>query len=261
MKWAAVVSKFSCIFFCTHFYTFFITVATCFIITCLNISHASEACDHHFSDWKGPSKISHNVQRAQQGKPLCDFIQLCLESLWDLPGKSVKIKHPGTFLGNNPLLSLEHWPLWLAWARWPCPIPFHQHSGQCEQKTGTLIRDAQMGRSWWQTVSCPSSSMRPLCLSHTQWGYTLQEGVNTDSVRQTKTSFVLRCFSDFFLAAYLFNFLRGRRGLPYLRLFIPANRLVAFCLQVTHPEVTFNSWTKKMCGHALWHSLSAWGDY
>lgn len=187
----------------------------------------------------------HNVQRAQQGKPLCDFKQLCLESLWDLPGKSVKIKHPGTFLGNNPLLSLEHWPLWLAWARWPCPIPFHQHSGQCEQKTGTLIRDAQMGRSWWQTVSCPSSSMRPLCLLHTQWGYTLQEGVNTDSVRQTKTSFVLRRFSDFFLAAYLFNFLRGGRGLPYLRLFIPANRLVAFCLQVTHPEVTFNSWTKK----------------
>lgn len=55
------------------------------------------------------------------------------------------------------------------------------------------------------------------------------------------------CFavSDFFLAAYLFNFLRGRRGLPYLRLFIPANRVVAFCLLVTHPEVTFNSWTKK----------------
>lgn len=53
--------------------------------------------------------------------------------------------------------------------------------------------------------------------------------------------FVLRCFSDF----HLFNFLHGRRGLPYLMLFIPANRLAAFCLQVTHPEVTFNSWTKK----------------
>lgn len=70
-----------------------------------------------------------------------------------------------TFLGNNPLLSLEHWPLWLTRAWWPCPIPFHQRSGQCEQKTGTLIRDAQMGRSWWQTVSCPSSLMRPLCLA------------------------------------------------------------------------------------------------
>lgn len=71
--------------------------------------------------------------------------------------------------------------------------------------------------------------------------YMLQEGFNTDSVRQTKTLFVL----DLFHAAYLFNFLCSRRGLPYLSLFIPANRLVAFCLQVTHPEVTFNSWTKK----------------
>lgn len=48
-----------------------------------------------------------------------------------------------------------------------------------------------------------------------------------------------------FLCNVFFNFLRGGRRLPYLRLFIPANRLVAFCLQVTHPEVTFNSWTKK----------------
>lgn len=48
------------------------------------------------------------------------------------------------------------------------------------------------------------------------------------------------------LAAYLFNFLRGRRGLPYLWMFIPANRPLAFCLQVTRPQVTFNS----RCGHA-----------
>lgn len=68
-----------------------------------------------------------------------------------------------------------------------------------------------------------------------------KEEVNTDRARQTKMFFVLSCFSDFFFAVYLFNFLHGRRGLPYLRLFIPANRLVAFCLQVTHPEVTFNS--------------------
>lgn len=48
-----------------------------------------------------------------------------------------------------------------------------------------------------------------------------KEEVNTDRARQTRQ------------AVYLFNFLHGRRGLPYLRLFIPANRLVAFCLQVT----------------------------
>lgn len=83
------------------------------------------------------------------------------------------------------------------------------------------------------------------CALQTQWGNVLQEGVNVESKRQTKPLFVLRCFSEFFLAVYLFNFLHGRRGLPYLRLFIPANRLVAFCLQVTHPEVTFNSWAKK----------------
>lgn len=92
---------------------------------------------------------------------------------------------------------------------------------------------------------------------HTLNGDTHYKAINTNSVRQTKTFFVLPCFPDFLLAAYLFNFLHGRRGLPYLRLFIPANRLVAFCLQVTHPEVTFNSSTKKMCGHALWHRLSA----
>ena len=82
--------------------------------------------------------------------------------------------------------------------------------------------------------------------------YTQQEWANTDSVRQTKMFFVLLCFSDFLLAAYLFNFLHDRRRLPYLGLFIPAHRPVAFCLQVTHPEVTFNSWTEKcvvmLCG-------------
>lgn len=30
------------------------------------------------------------------------------------------------------------------------------------------------------------------------------------------------------------------------------------CLQVTHSEVTFHSWTEK-CGHALWHSLPSLG--
>lgn len=93
--------------------------------------------------------------------------EICQESQWK--------KNLATFFGNNPLLSLEHRPLWLTWAWWPCLIPFHQHSGQCEQKTGVLIRDAQMGRSWWQTVSCPSSSMRPLCFAqsmgiHATWG-------------------------------------------------------------------------------------------
>lgn len=67
-----------------------------------------------------------------------------------------------------------------------------------------------------------------------------KEEVNTDRARQTKMSLCLAVSLTFF-AVYLFNFLHGRRGLPYLRLFIPANRLVAFCLQVTHPEVTFNS--------------------
>lgn len=94
------------------------------------------------------------------------------------------------------------------------------------------------------------------CALHTQWGNVLQEGVNADSVGQTKTFFVLCCFSDFFLAVYLFNFLHGRRGLPYLRLFIPANRLVAFCLQVTHPEVTFNSWTENMWSCSMTQTLS-----
>lgn len=148
-------------------------------------SYLHRSCDRCFAGCNGPSRVSHaykdfffastlcmhtthvNVHTGQQGKSLWAFIQLCLESLGDLPGKSVKKNtHPVTFLGYNLLLSLEHWPLWLAWAWWPCPIPFHQHSGQCEQKTGALIRDAQMGRSWWQTVSCPSSLMRPLCLVH-----------------------------------------------------------------------------------------------
>lgn len=44
----------------------------------------------------------------------------------------------------------------------------------------------------------------------------LQERVNTDRVRQTKSSLCFTVHSDFLLAAYVFNFLHGRRGLPYL---------------------------------------------
>ena len=76
----------------------------------------------------------------------------------------------------------------------------------------------------------------------------LQEEVNTDNVRQTKRLFVPHCFAGRFpppSASHLFNFLHSGKGLPYLGLFIPENHPAAFCLQVTHPGVTFNSWTKK----------------
>lgn len=100
-----------------------------------------------------------------------------------------KIKHPGTFLGHGPL-SLEHWPLWLAGVRWPCPIPpSARHSSQCKQKTAALIR-------------CPAMTVHFLALMpdetivprHTGWEHTLQDSVNIDRVRQTKMSFVLYCF-------------------------------------------------------------------
>lgn len=157
-----------------------------------------------------------------------------------------KIKHPATFLGHGPL-SLEHWPLWLAGVWWPCPIPpSARHSSQCKQKTGALIRDAR----WWQFISWPSCLMKPLC--HAHWVGALATGRR--QYRRSKANKDVLC-ALLFLCDIFFNFLRGGRRLPYLRLFIPANRLVAFCLQVTQPEVTFNSWTKKMSGHALWRSL------
>lgn len=180
-----------------------------------------------------------------------------LDSLWGLTEKVGESK-TSTFLGcDPPQLSLEHWPLWLAGGAVTLPrslstgIPVNA-SGE---KTAAQIRDAQMGEILMTDSFLPPHLWRGHCARRTQWGYTLQEGVNTDSVKQTKTSFVPRRRPGFFfLAAHLFNFLRGRRGLPYLGLFIPANRPVAFCLQVTHPEVTFNSWTKSVCCHALWHS-------
>lgn len=147
-----------------------------------------------------------------------------------------KIKHPGTFLGHGPL-SLEHWPLWLAGVRWPCPIPpSARHSSQCKQKRGALIRDARR----WQFISWSSCLMKPLC--HAHW-----VGAHAPGRRQYrwgKANKDVLC-ALLFLCDVFFNFLRGGRQLPYRRLFIPANRLVAFCLQVTQPEVTFNSWTKK----------------
>lgn len=86
--------------------------------------------------------------------------------LLDFTKQFCKNETPIQFLGNNLLLSLKHWPLWLARTRWPCPIPLHRHFSQWREKTGPPIRDSQIGRSWWQTVSCPSSLMRPLYLGH-----------------------------------------------------------------------------------------------
>lgn len=85
-------------------------------------------------------------------------------------------------------------------------------------------------RAWWDH-----------CALHTRLGIYTTRGCQ---YRQCKANKDILCALLFFRDVF-FNFLRGRRRLPYLRLFIPANRLVAFCLQVTHPEVTFNSWTKK----------------
>lgn len=83
--------------------------------------------------------------------------------------------------------------------------------------------------------------MKPLCRAH--W-----VGAHPTGRRQyrwAKANKDVLC-ALLFLCNVFFNFLRGGRRLPYLALFIPANRLVAFCLQVTQPEVTFNFWTKKI---------------
>lgn len=199
----------------------------------------------------------HQLAGLHIGRARCETCTLCNKqhplqawSVWVSPeiyqiGRW-KIKHPATFLGHGPL-SLEHWPLWLAGVRWPCPIPpSARHSSQCKQKTGALIRDAW----WWQFISWPSCLMKPLC--HAHWVGALATGRR--QYRWSKANKDVLC-ALLFLCDVFFNFLRGGRRLPYLRLFIPANRLVAFCLQVTQPEVTFNSWTKKMSGHALWRSL------
>lgn len=83
------------------------------------------------------------------------------------------------------------------------------------------------------------------CALHTQWGYMLHEEVNTDSVRQTKTFFVLRCFSDFFFArTYSISCTAGEGFLILDCLYLQIGWWPFVCRWPT-PEVTFNSWTKK----------------
>lgn len=89
---------------------------------------------------------------------------------------------------------------------------------------------------------------RDLCASPAQWEKTVREGMLIVYGKQLRSLFctISLTFFPSPFSAYLFNFLSCRRGLPYRRLFRSANLLVAFCLQVTHPKVTFNSWTKNV---------------
>lgn len=157
-----------------------------------------------------------------------------------------KIKHAGTFLGHGPR-SLEHWPLWLAGVRWPCPIPpSARHSSQCQQKTGALIRDAR----WWQFISSPHAWWNH-CATRTGWEHTLQDGVNIDGERQTKMSFVLYCFSATYFS------ISCAAGDDFLILGCLYVQIGWWPFVCRWPDLRWRLilWQKKMCGHALWRSL------
>lgn len=88
-----------------------------------------------------------------------------------------------------------------------------------------------------------------------------KEEVNTDRARQTKMFFVLSCFSDFFLqCTYSISCTAGEGFLILDCLYLQIGWWPFVC---RWPTLRWHliPRQKKMCGRALWHRPSAWGDY
>lgn len=156
---------------------------------------------------------------------------------WDLPDRTVKNKTPRHIPWPRASISGTLTTL-IGWSAMTLPDSSFSPAFQSMQAENGSSDKRDAWR--WQFISWPSCLMKPLC--HAHW-----VGAHTTGRRQYrwgKANKDVLC-ALLFLCDVFFNFLRGGRRLPYLGLFIPANRLVAFCLQVTQPEVTFNSRTKK----------------
>lgn len=186
--------------------------------------------------------------------------QICFDLLLHLcygffrPPASVssKIEHAGTWLVNTSQLALEHWPLWLARAWWPCCIPFRGHFSQCKQKTGALIRDVQMGRSWRQKASCPSALKRPACLERNA-----ARGVFVSAElrkQQRPLCRTLRMHAQFSISCT-----SGGGFLISDCLYLQMGRCPFVC---RWPALRWHLIpAPKTCSHARVHSLPAWEDY
>lgn len=169
-----------------------------------------------------------------------------------LTGDSSKRKHAGTRLANTCQLSLEHWPLWLARAWWPSCIPFRGHFSQCKQKTGALIRDVQMGRSWRQKASCPSSLERLTCLErNAARGSSVSAELSKQQRPLCKT---LRMHAQFSISCT-----SGGGFLISDCLYLQMGRWPFVC---RWPALRWHLIpAPKTCSHARVHSLPPWGDY
>lgn len=171
-----------------------------------------------------------------------------------------KKKHPVTFLGNNPLLSLEHWPLWLAWAQWPCPIPFHQHSGQCEAANRSADKRCTDGEILMTDSFLPLIFDEAIVPRALDGDTRYKRGSIPIAQGKQKPSLCFAVSLTFFLLrTYSISCTAGEGFLIFDCLYLQIGWWPFVC---RWPTLRWHliPW-QKMCGHALWHSLSAWGDY